>query len=125
MKSRRNQRLDSEFKKAIYDIVTNKLMLTDGLAMFTITEVDISPDIKNAKVYVSIYAQNEEKKKQAFDKIKNASNEIRRHLSQVMSTRTVPSLRFIEDSSSSYGEKIDRILSTITYGEDNEDNWNC
>jgi ribosome-binding factor A len=122
MKSRRNQRLDSEFKKAIYDIVTNKLMLTDGLAMFTITEVDISPDIKNAKVYVSIYAQNEEKKKQAFDKIKNASNEIRRHLSQVMSTRTVPSLRFIEDSSSSYGEKIDRILSTITYGEDNEDN---
>jgi ribosome-binding factor A len=122
MKSRRNQRLDSEFKKAIYDIVTNKLMLTDGLAMFTITEVDISPDIKNAKVYVSIYAQNEEKKKQAFDKVKNASNEIRRHLSQVMSTRTVPSLRFIEDSSSSYGEKIDRILSTITYGEDNEDN---
>ncbi len=125
MKSRRNQRLDSEFKKAIYDIVTNKLMLTDGLAMFTITEVDISPDIKNAKVYVSIYAQNEEKKKQAFDKIKNASNEIRKYLSQVMSTRTVPSLRFIEDSSSSYGEKIDRILSTITYGEDNEDNWNC
>ncbi len=122
MKSRRNQRLDSEFRKAIYDIITNKLMLTEGLAMFTITEVDISPDIKNAKVYVSIYAQNEDKKKQAFDKIKNASNEIRKHLSQVMSTRTVPTLRFIEDGSSSYGEKIDRILSTITYGEDNEDN---
>lgn len=122
MKSRRNQRLDSEFRKAIYDIITNKLMLTEGLFMFTITEVDISPDIKNAKVYVSIYAQNDEKKKEAFDKIKKASNEIRKCLSQVMSTRTVPTLRFIEDASSSYGEKIDRILSTITYGEDNEDN---
>ncbi len=122
MKSRRNQRLDSEFRKAIYDIITNKLMLTDGLAMFTITEVDISPDIKNAKVFVSIYAQNEEKKKQAFEKIKNASAEIRKCLAQVMSTRTVPMLRFVEDGSSSYGEKIDRILSTITYGEDNEDN---
>ncbi len=122
MKSRRNQRLDSEFKRAISDIITNKLMLTDGVAMFTITDVDISPDIKNAKVYVSIYAKSEEERIKAFEKIKNASSEIRRQLAQIMTTRTVPFLRFIEDSSSSYGEKIDKILSAITYGEDNEDN---
>ena len=122
MKSRREQRLNSEFRKEIYDIITNRLLLTSGVEMFTVTEVDVSPDIKNAKVYISIYSTSEEKKSETFEKIKKASGEIRKCLAKTMKTRTVPFLVFYEDSSSSYGEKIDKILSTITYGENNEDN---
>ncbi len=122
MKSRREQRLNSEFRKEIYDIITNRLLLTSGVEMFTVTEVDVSPDLKNAKVYISIYSTSEEKKSETFEKIKKASGEIRKCLAKTMKTRTVPFLVFYEDSSSSYGEKIDKILSTITYGENNEDN---
>ncbi len=122
MKSRREQRLNSEFRKEIYDIIANKLLLTGLVEMFTVTEVDTSPDLKNAKVYISIYSTSEEKKKETFEKIKKASGEIRKCLAKTMKTRTVPFLVFYEDSSSSYGEKIDKILSTITYGENNEDN---
>ncbi len=119
MKSRREQRLGSEIRKVVYEIITAKLMLTDGV-MFTITDVDVSPDIKHAKVYISIYTNDAEKKAKVFERIVKSASEIRKELSQMMRTRTVPLLHFYEDGSSSYGEKIDRIISTFTYGDNDE-----
>ena len=64
----------------------------------------------------------QEKKKNTFDAIVNSAGEIRRCLCSKMHIRYVPVLRFYEDSALEYGNKIDMILSTITYGENNDDN---
>lgn len=121
MKSTRNERLNSEFRKLIYDIIKNKLMLPEATEIFTITEVDCSPDLKNAKVYLSVYSTDELKRKKTYDAIVHASTEIRRELGSRMRIRTVPELRFYEDGAFAYGNKIDTILSTLTYGENNDD----
>ena len=123
MKSKRGQRLDSEFRKNIYDVIKNQLNNPLITEMFSITEVDVSPDMKNAKVFVSVYSTDAVKKKNTFDAIVASAGEIRRCLSSIMHVRYVPVLRFYEDSALEYGNKIDMILSTITYGEDNDDNW--
>lgn len=122
MKSKRGQRLNSEFRKNIYDVIKydlNNPLITE---MFSVTEVDVSPDMKNARVYISVYSTDEQKKKSTYDAIVNSAGEIRRCLSGKMHVRYVPVLRFYEDSALEYGNKIDKILSTITYGEDNDDN---
>ena len=125
MKGKRTEKLNSEFRKLIYDIVKNDLNIPSVTEMFSITEVDVAPDVKSAKVYVSVYSTNAEKKKATFEGIKASASKIRRELSAKMRIKYVPELRFLEDGALEYGNKIDKILSTITYGENNDDNWNC
>ena len=56
--SKRTERLDSELQKEISSIVSgplkNKFPELGGL--ISVTEVDVAPDLKTAKVYISIYA---------------------------------------------------------------------
>ncbi len=122
MKGKRTEKLNSEFRKLIYEIVKNELNIPSVTEMFSITEVDVAPDVKSAKVYVSVYSTNDEKKKATFNGIKENASKIRRELSNKMRIKYVPELRFLEDGALEYGNKIDKILSTITYGEDNDDN---
>lgn len=122
MKGKRTEKLNSEFRKLIYEIVKNDLNIPTVTEMFSITEVDVAPDIKSAKVYVSVYSTNEAKKQATFNGIKENASKIRRELSSKMRIKYVPELRFLEDGALEYGNKIDKILSTITYGENNDDN---
>ena len=121
MKSTRIERLNSEFRKTIYDIIKNELNIPTVTEMFSVTEVDVSPEIKNAKVYISVYSTNEEKKKATFLGIKEHSQQIRRALAGKMTIKYIPELNFYEDGALEYGSKIDKILSTLTYGENNDD----
>lgn len=121
MKSTRLERLNSEFRKLIYDALKYDLVLSGLTEMFSVTEVDTAPDLKTAKVYVSVYSTNEEKKKQTFETIKNASKQVRKILGAKMRIKYVPELDFREDGALEYGNKIDKILSQITYGENNDD----
>ena len=121
MKSNRNSRVNSEIQKIVYDIIKNDINNPLITEMFSITDVDVAPDLKSAKVYLSVYSTNEEKSKQTYDAIVSSSSEIRKHLASKMRIRYVPELRFTKDGSFEYGNKIDKILSQLTYGENNDD----
>ena len=124
MKGKRTDRLNSEFRKLIYDVLKNKINSPLITEMFSVTEVDISPDLKHAKVYISVYSTSEERVKTTFDAICKSSAEVRRELARVSNLRYVPELRFYYDGASAYGSKIDKILSTFTYtttGEEDDD----
>jgi ribosome-binding factor A len=69
-------------------------------------------------------AYDEQKAKATFDGICLASSEIRRELSHLTNIRYVPELRFYSDGASAYGNKIDKILANLTYGENNDDSGN-
>lgn len=127
MKGKRTDRLNSEFRKLIYDVIKNRINSPDITEMFSVTEVDVSPDLKHAKVYISVYSTSEEKCKKTFDAIAKSSPEIRKELARLSSIRYVPELRFYYDGASAYGNKIDKILSTFTYttsGEEDDDKGN-
>lgn len=124
MKSTRTEKLNSEFRKIIYEVVKNELNIPTVTEMFSITEVDVAPDLKSAKVYVSVYSTDLNKKQATFLGIKDSASKIRKALSSKLRIKYVPELRFYEDGALEYGNKIDKILSTITYGDTNDDNWN-
>ncbi len=125
MKGKRTDRLNSEFRKLIYDVIKNRINSPEITEMFSVTEVDVSPDLKHAKVYISVYSTSEEKAKRTLDAISKSSPELRRELARLSSIRYVPELRFYNDGASAYGNKIDKILSTFTYttsGDEDDDN---
>lgn len=115
MKVKREQRLNSEFQKEIYNILKNKIKNPMISEMFSISEVDVTNDLKHAKVYVSVFSTDSAKSQTTFEAICDSAKAVRTELSKIMHIRTVPELHFVLDNSAEYGNKIDKILSTITY----------
>lgn len=113
----RNDRLNGEFQKEIYDIISRRLKNPLVTEMFSILRVDSSRDLSYAKVYVSVYSKNEEKRKTTFDAICADAKKIRFELSKVIRARTVPELKFILDDSMEYGDKMDRLFKSINEGD--------
>ena len=66
-KVNRNDRLNGEFQKEIYTIITRKLKNPLITEMFSILRVDTTNDLSHAKVYVSVFSTNEERKKTTND----------------------------------------------------------
>lgn len=115
MKSMRTKRLSGEYQKAISEIISTKLKYRTAniKGLVSITKADVSPDLKNAKIYVSVYGKSREEESMTFEEIKANAGFIRKELSQIMTMRTVPELHFFLDDSMEYGDKIDRIINEI------------
>lgn len=116
MKGLRGERLSSQFQQEISEIIAKRLRnrYASLSAIISVTQADIAPDLKSAKIYVSIYDTNEERKLQSFEILKENAGFIRHELSKVLHLRTVPELRFILDGTMEYGEKIDKLLFEIS-----------
>ena len=112
MKGLRGERLASEFQKAVYEVISRRLRdrVPQLSAIISVTGADVAPDLKTAKIYVSIYDTSEEKKLASFETIKENAGFIRHELAGMLRIRTVPALTFILDGSMEYGAHIDEIL---------------
>lgn len=115
MKSVRGERLAGEFQKEISRVIGGKLRgnFPELSAIISVTEVDVAPDLKSAKVYVSIFDPDKARVENSFALLKENAGFIRHELAKVMRLRTVPELRILWDGSMEYGEKIDKILSEL------------
>ncbi len=125
MKKIREQRLAGEFRKNIYEILTTRVKNPDITSLFGISEVEVTNDLKHAKVYVSVFSGTEEQQKKTFDAITASVGFIRRELGVMMHIRAIPELHFFLDKSQDYGDKIDKLLEGLTYSEiETDDNGN-
>ncbi len=116
----REERLNSEFKKAIYEIIARDLNDPEICAMVSVTGVSVTKDLAHAKVFLSVYSKDAAKKDLTFKAIKKNAKKIRFFLASKVRVRTVPELDFILDESLEYGDKMDKLfLSLKKEGEEN------
>lgn len=80
------------------------------IGFVTVTEVEVTPDLKTATVYVSIFSGDEADVRQG---LKSAAPFFRRELGRRLSLRYTPAVEFRFDRSAAYGAKIDTLLSEI------------
>ena len=115
MKVSRTSRLNGEFQKEISEIIRTRLKDREPelKGLISVTEADVAPDLKTAKIYVSVLAKNEEDKKQAFFILRENAGFLRHELARVMRMRTVPELTIIEDDSMAYGARMDKLLDEL------------
>jgi len=101
-------RINEELKKEISHIITFELKDPNITGLISVTKVKITPDLKYAKVYVSILnAKNQEK---ALNGLKDSSGFIRSQVAKTVNLRITPQLVFEIDDSIEYGMKIDSII---------------
>lgn len=123
MKGMRGERLASQFREEIYSVISVKLRnrFPELSAIISVTQADVAPDLKTAKIYVSIYDPDKERKENSFILLKENSGFIRHELAQVLHLRTVPELTFILDESMEYGAKIDKLLNQLDIKEEDDE----
>ena len=82
------------------------------IGFISLTQVDLSPDLENAKIFVSILG-DEQKKNETMHGLASATRFIRGKLGDVLEMRDVPKLSFELDTSLERGSKILNIMSKL------------
>ena len=124
MKPKRTDRLNSEYQREISAILAGPLKDREPnlRGIISVTEADVAPDLRTAKIYISVYAKSPEEGKRTFELIKENAGFIRRELARTMRQRTVPELTFLPDGSMEYGSRMDGILAKLHTEDSDEHN---
>lgn len=88
-----------------------------GLA--TITEVKMSPDLKQARVYVSVLGSLEQRK-DTLAGLNRAASHIRHEIGSQLRLRNTPELSFVYDSSIEQGARIEELLQQAHASSSNQ-----
>jgi len=124
MSAIRSDRLNEEAKKVLSEII-RELKDPRLSPMTTITQVEITNDLKYAKVHVSVYDESEEARRDSVLALNHASGFIARELGKRMQIRRLPQLKFLLDTSIEYSVHIAKVLNSLSIpkdgGEDEED----
>lgn len=110
METTRQQKVSRQIQKDISDILLKEGAGLVRGAMVSVTKVRISPDLAQAKIYISVFPFD--KAEHALHMLQDNVSQIRKHLGiRVRSQlRIVPELHFYIDDSLEYVENIERLL---------------
>jgi ribosome-binding factor A len=108
--SQRIDKVESLIKKEISLIFLHKLQ-DPALGFVTITNVKVSPDLKIAKVYISVFQK--EKREEVLNKVLASTGYIRSELAHRIKIKFTPELKFFIDDTIDYVEKIEGLIKKI------------
>jgi len=111
MASNRINRINEEIQKSLASALRSVKdpRVTD--ALISITRVETTPDLRYAKVYVSIL--QEDKAADAMKGLKSASGFLRRQLGSDVRLRCVPEIVWALDDSIVYGAKLLELINSL------------
>ena len=123
MANYRRGRINDEMKKELAAIMREVKDPRVCEAFISITGVDVTPDLKYAKVY---YSAMRGEPKEVRQGLRSSSGFIRRQVAQRLNLRATPEFTFVEDNSIAYGAHISKLLNSIEIsdedGVENEEN---
>ena len=107
----RTDRISAEVMREVERIIREDVSDPRTDCMFSVTHVDVTRDLRYAKVYVSIY--EEEKREPMMKALKSAAGFVRHNLGRRVQLRYTPELQFIADDSIQYGAHILEVLRKV------------
>lgn len=109
--SRRTRQVGELLREELSDII-RKEVKDPRIGFMSITSVEVSPDLRAARVYVSVLGSDEEREAN-LDALRSAAWFIRRHLKPRLRMRQIPELDFRDDRSMEYAQQITSTLRDI------------
>lgn len=118
MEFSRSERVAEEIKKAVSHIINNEIKDPRVSGLISVTKVEMTKDLRHAKIFLSIYGEESEKQK-VFEGLKNAEGFIRKELAHRVRMKFFPEISFKIDESIEYGIHIYKLLEEVQKQEDN------
>lgn len=117
----RQEKISSLIQETLSAIFLQKL-LDPELGLVTITKTKISPDLKIAKVYLSVYEKS--KREYVLEHVESIKGYIRSELAKRTELRHTPELNFYIDDTMDYVDKINEIFKNIQNDSNKKDETN-
>ena len=111
----KNTRINGEVQRELSNIIRELKDPRVGI-MTTVTGVEVAPDLKTCKAYISVLG-DEQAKAETMAGLKSAAGFIRR----TVNLRNTPEIRFIMDKSIEYGMKMSKIIDDMKAKEQSEE----
>lgn len=109
----KNTRINMEVLKELSQIIRLEIKDPRIHPMTTVVAVEVTPDLKFCKAYISILG-DEEAGKATIEGLKSAEGYIRRELARRVNLRNTPEIKFILDQSIEYGVNMSRLIDEVT-----------
>ncbi len=109
----KNTRINSEVQRVLAECIRGEVKDPRVPAITSVTAVEVAPDLKTCKVWVSLFTDDEAQEKAALEGLKSAEGFLRHTLSKEVDLRNTPTLTFLPDRSISYGNRMSRIIDEV------------
>ncbi|HIS28749.1 MAG TPA: 30S ribosome-binding factor RbfA [Candidatus Avamphibacillus intestinigallinarum] len=111
MSQLRANRVAEQMKKELGDIITTKIK-DPRVGFVTVTDVEVTGDLQQASVYVSVLG-DEDKKRESLLGLAKAKGFIRSEIGKRIRLRKTPELTFAFDEALEHGNHIEAILRDL------------
>ena len=113
----KNRRINDEVQRVLSEII-REVKDPRVSPMTSVLDVEVAPDLKNCKIWISVYGHGPKAEKEAADTMEglaSAKGFIRGELARRVNLRNTPELHFIYDGSIAYGvemgHQIDEVIA--------------
>lgn len=116
----KNTRVNMEVQREMSNIIREGIKDPRVAPMTTVVAVEVAPDLKTCKAYISVYGDD----KAAEDTIiglRKAVGYIRRELARSLNMRNTPEITFVLDQSIAYGVEMSRKINEVNKTNSSEE----
>jgi len=103
-------------KREMAEILSRKMRDPRLGGMISVTDVEVTPDLSMARIYVSVLAEGAERD-QVLQALARSEGFVRHELAPRLGLREMPSVRFLLDTSIEKGARVEELLRKIADGE--------
>ena len=112
MNNKRLNRISGEVKRVVADIISNGIKDPRVNSMTTITNVEVTRDLRFAKIYISVLGEENEKQ-DTIEGLDNAKGFIRREIGNRIDLRYAPEPMFYLDESIEQGIYMSKLIDKV------------
>jgi len=113
-------RMNGEVQREISKIIAQEIKDPRIHPMTSVLSVEVTPDLKYAKVFVSVLG-SEEERENTMAGLKSAASHVRSRLAKSLNLRNTPELTFIMDDSIEYGIQMSKRIDELNHPENEEE----
>lgn len=101
-----------EVQRELSNIIRGEIKDPRISSMTTVVAVEVAPDLKTAKAYISVLG-DEKAQKDTLEGLKSAEGYIRRALARSVNLRNTPEIKFVVDQSIEYGVNMSKLIDDV------------
>lgn len=120
----KNTRINGEVQKVLSTLISREIKDPRIHPMTSVVAVEVAPDLKTARVYISVLG-DEQSKEDTRKGLKSAASYMRGQLAKTLNLRNTPELTFIIDNSIEYGVNMSKLIDEVSrssrHEEENQD----
>lgn len=108
----KNTRINGEVQRELSQIIRNEIKDPRIAMMTSVTAVEVAPDLKTCKAYISVLG-DEKAKEDTIAGLRSAEGYVRRLLAKNVNLRNTPEIQFVLDQSIEYGVTMSKLIDDV------------